>query len=149
VVNIIFGGDAIFNKRGQKLAWHEILAAEPDIHTLLRNSAVPITFSREDQWTSFSALGKFLLVLDPVVAGSQLTRVLIDGGSSLNLIFVSTSKKMGLNVAGKLTPSKPPFYRIVPGYSSTPIGTVIIPVTFGTKDNYQTEHIKIKVANFE
>jgi hypothetical protein len=36
----------------------------------LRYSEVPISFFRDDQWTSFSELGKFLLVLDPVMAGS-------------------------------------------------------------------------------
>jgi hypothetical protein len=34
------------------------------------------------------------LVLDPVVAEVKLTRVLIDGGSGLNLIFASTLRKM-------------------------------------------------------
>ena len=46
----------------------------------LKHSEDPIIFSCEDQWTSFSEPGKFPLVLDPVVAGSRLTRVLIDGG---------------------------------------------------------------------
>jgi hypothetical protein len=56
----------------------------------LRYSEVWIFFSRDDQWTSFSEPEKFPLVLDPVVAGSQLTRVLIDGGRGLNLLFAST-----------------------------------------------------------
>jgi hypothetical protein len=54
---------------------------------------VPISFSRDDQWTSFSEPGKFPLVLDPVVAGVRLTKVLIDSGSGLNLIFGSTLRK--------------------------------------------------------
>ena len=72
------------------------------------------------------------------MAGSQLTRVLIDGGSGLNLLFASTLKKMGLNLMDKLTPSKANFYSIVPWNSSTLIGTVTLPITFGTKENYQT-----------
>jgi hypothetical protein len=36
----------------------------------LRYSEVLISFSRDDQWTSFSESGKFPLVLDPVLAGS-------------------------------------------------------------------------------
>jgi hypothetical protein len=81
----------------------------------LRYSEVPISFSRDDQWTSFSEPGKFPLALDPVVAGSQLTRVLIDGGSSLNLLFASTLKKLRLDISKMLTPSKAPFYGIIPG----------------------------------
>ena len=149
MVNIIFGGESSFSKRAQKLAWREILSLEPATPRPLKHSEVPITFSREDQWTSFSEPRKFPLVLDPVVAGSRLTRVLIDGGSGLNLLFASTLKKMGLDLSDKLTPSKAPFYGIVSGNSTTPIGTVSLPVTFGTKENYRTEHIKFEVTNFE
>ena len=122
---------------------------EPAIRKPLRHSEIPITFSREDQWTSFSLPGKFLLVLDPVVAGSILTRVLIDGGSGLNLIFMSTITKMGLDISDKLKPTKAPFYGIVPGNASTLIGIVVLPVTFGTPDNYRTELIKFDVADFK
>jgi hypothetical protein len=115
----------------------------------MRHSEIPITFSREDEWTSFSELGKFPLVLDPVVAGSILTRVLIDEGSGLNLIFMSTITKMGLNISDKLKPSKAPFYIIMPGNASFPVGTVVLLVTFGTPDNYRTELIKFEVADFE
>jgi hypothetical protein len=64
----------------------------------------PHLVSRDDQWTSFSEPGKFPLVLDPVVAEVKLTKVLIDGGSGLNLIFVSTLKKMGLDFKDMLVP---------------------------------------------
>jgi hypothetical protein len=85
IVNVIFGGDGGFpSKRVQTLTLHEILSVEPAIQRPLRYSEVLISLSRDDQWTSFFELEKFLLVQDPVVVGSQLTRVLIDGGSSLN-----------------------------------------------------------------
>jgi hypothetical protein len=106
-------------------------------------------FSRTDQWTSFSEPGKFPLVLDPVVAEVKLTRVLINGGSGLNLIFASTLKKMGLDLTNKLVPSKAPFYGIVPGHATHPLGTVVLLVTFRTRENYRTEFIKFEVANFE
>jgi hypothetical protein len=139
VVNVIFAGDRAFpTKHVQKLTLREILSIERAIQRPLRYSEVPISFSREDQWTSFSEPGKFPLVLDPVVAGSQLTRVLIDGWSGLNLLFASTLKKMGLDISKMFTPSKAPFYGIVPGNAATPIGSVILLVTFGTKENYFT-----------
>jgi hypothetical protein len=83
------------------------------------------------------------------VADSQLTRVLIDGGSGLNLLFASTLKKMGLNISKMLNPSRAPFYGIVPGNAATPLGSLVLPVTFRMKDNYRTEYIKFKVADFE
>jgi hypothetical protein len=114
----------------------------------LRYSEVPIS-SRDDQWTSFSELGKFPLVLDPVMAGSQLTRVLIDGRCGLNLLFASTLKKMGLDISKMLTPSRAPFYGIFAGNVATPLSSVVLPITFGMKDNYRTKYIKFEVADFE
>jgi hypothetical protein len=87
--------------------------------------------------------------LDSVVAEVRLTKVLIDGGSGLNLIFASTLRKMGLNFADMLVPSKSPFYGIVPGNAAHPHGMVVLPVTFSTRENYRTEFIKFEVANFE
>jgi hypothetical protein len=88
-------------------------------------------------------------MLDPVVASVRLTRVLIDGGSGLNLLFASTLQKMGLDITDMLTPSKTPFYGIVPGNLATPLRTVTLPVTFGTRENYRTEYIKFELENFE
>jgi hypothetical protein len=93
--------------------------------------------------------GKLPLVLDPVLAEVKLTRVLIDGGSGLNLIFTSTLRKMGLDLTDMLIPSKSPFYGIVPGNATHPLGMVVLPVTFGMRENYRTEFIKFEVANFD
>jgi hypothetical protein len=84
-----------------------------------------------------------------VVAEVKLTKVLIDGESGLNLIFTSTLRKMGLDFTDMLVPSKSPFYGIVPRNAAHPLGTVVLPVTFGTRENDRTEFIKFEVANFE
>jgi hypothetical protein len=55
---------------------------------------------------------------------------------------------MGLDISKMLTPSKAPFYSIVPDNAATPLGSVVLPVTFGTNDNYRTEYIKFEVADF-
>jgi hypothetical protein len=83
------------------------------------------------------------------MAGSQLTRVFIDGGSGLNLLFASTLKKMGLDISKMLTPSRAPFYGIIPGNTATTLGSVVLPVTVATNDNYRMEYIKFEVADFE
>jgi hypothetical protein len=67
-VNILFGG--LPTKRSQKATRREVLNIEPAVPTPLRWSEVPITFSRVDQWTSFSEPGRFPLVLKPVVVGA-------------------------------------------------------------------------------
>jgi hypothetical protein len=114
------------------------MSVEPAVPRPLWWSEIPISFSHDDQWTSFSEPGKFPLVLDTVVAEAKLTRVLIDGGSGLNLIFASTLRKMGLDLTDMLILSKSPFYGIVPGNAAHPLGMVVLPVTFSTRENYRT-----------
>jgi hypothetical protein len=149
-INVIFGGDEESNsRREQKLLLREIMSVKPVVPRPLRWSEVPISFSHDDQWTSFLEPKNFPLVLDPVVAEVKLTRRVIDGGSSLNLIFASTLRKMDLDLTDMLIPSKSPFYGIVPGNAAHPLGTVVLPFTFGTREIYRTEFIKFEVANFE
>jgi hypothetical protein len=146
-VNVLFGG--LPTKRSQKATRREVLNIEPAILTPLRWSEVPITFSSVDQWTSFSEPGHFPLVLKIVVAGSKLNKVLIDGGSGLNILFTKTLQKMKLDITDMLTKSALPFYGIVPGNAAIPLGSVVLPVTFGeTRKNYGTEYIKFGVADF-
>jgi hypothetical protein len=126
------------------------MSIELAVSTPLRWSEVPITFFRADQWTSFSEPGRFPLVLKPVVAGSNLNKVLIDGGSGLNVLFTKTLKKMYLDITHMLTKSTLPFYGIVPDNTAIPLGSVVLPVTFGeSRGNYRTEYIKFEVADFE
>jgi hypothetical protein len=147
-VNVLFGG--LPTRRSQKATRWDVLNIEPAAPTPLRWSQVPITFSHTDQWTSFSETGRFPLVLKPVVAGSRLNKVLIDGGSGLNVLFTKTLKKMKLDITHMLTKSTLPFYSIVPGNTTIPLGSVVLPVTFGeTRENYRTESIKFEVADFE
>jgi hypothetical protein len=48
-----------------------------------------------------------------------------------------------------LTPSRAPFNGIIPGNVATPLSSVVLPVTFGTKGKYCTEYIKFEVADFK
>ena len=48
------------------------------------------------------------MVLDPIVDGFHLTRVLMDGGSSLNLLYQDTVRKMGIDPS-RIKPTKTTF----------------------------------------
>jgi hypothetical protein len=147
-VNVLFDGLPI--RRSQKATRREVLNIKPAVPTPLRWSEVPITFSCADQWTSFSEPGRFPPVLKPVVAGSRLKKVLINGGSGLNVLLTKTLKKMKLDITDMLTNSASPFYGIVPGNMAIPLGPVVLPVTFGEiRENYCTEYIKFEVTDFE
>jgi hypothetical protein len=78
-----------------------------------------------------------------------ITKVLIDGGAGLNITFLETLRKMGLDFARLITPTGIPFYGIVPGKAAMPFGQITLPVMFETQTNYQTKFIQFEVADFE
>jgi hypothetical protein len=77
--------------------------------------------------------------LDLTIAGMIVTKVLIDGGVWLNIIFSDTLRKMGLEFTGMITLISVPFYEIVPSKAAMPLGQITLSVTFGTPTNYRTE----------
>ena len=84
-------------KRERKRALWDVYAMEPVAPKFNPWSACPITFDRRDHPTSIRHGGSAALVLDPIIDGFHLTRVLMDGGSSLNLIYQDTIRGMGLD----------------------------------------------------
>jgi hypothetical protein len=90
-VNYIFGGpDSYEPKRKQKLTAWEVLVVKPTTLEYLRWSEVPITFDRGDHPDFTPKSGWYRLVVCPIVKDVKLNRVLVDGGSSLNLLFLKT-----------------------------------------------------------
>ena len=71
--------------------------------------------------------GAYALVLDPVMVGPQMpvkfSRVLIDNGSSINIMYHDTMVKLGVT-RNMLQPSKTTFHGIVPGVSCSPMGSI-------------------------
>jgi hypothetical protein len=83
-----------------------------------------------------------------VIRESRVKKVLVDGGSSINVTFPRTL--LGLGVALKeLHESDTPFFGIVPTEGEYPLGHIYMPVTFGTPDNYRTEFLRFEVASFD
>jgi hypothetical protein len=76
-----------------------------------------------------------------------LPKTLIDGGSSLNIIFTETLRKMEFDFS-KMIAWDEPFYGVVPGKAAYPIGRVCLPGTFGTEENFRTEYLTFEVADF-
>jgi len=149
VVNIIFGGSSAPScKRSIKLHNRDVNSVFRHPVEPLRWSEIPITFDRRDHWVHLSRLGAYPLVVNPVIRQIRLARVLVDGGSALNIIFAKTLEDTGFDTT-KLVPSDQAFYGIIPHAGSTPVGKVTLPVTFGTRDNYRTESIIFEVAPFE
>jgi hypothetical protein len=66
------------------------MAVSPATLEYLKWSEVPITFNRSDHPNFVPKLGKYPLIVCPIVKDVKLNRVLIDGGSSLNILFLKT-----------------------------------------------------------
>jgi hypothetical protein len=76
-----------------------------------------------------------------------LPKTLIDGGSSLNIIFTETLRKMDLDL-NKMIACDEFFYEVLPGKAAYPIGRVCLPGIFGTKENFLTEYLIFEVVDF-
>ena len=63
----------------------EVYSVEPATPSFLKWSESPITFDRSDHPGRVHRPGKLPLVVDPVVGTKRLTKVLMDGGSGLNI----------------------------------------------------------------
>jgi hypothetical protein len=71
--------------------------------------------------------GGYALVLNPIMFSEMHTchfsRVLIDGGSSINLLYRTSMEKLRIT-AIQLKPTKLTFHDIVPGHSCMPMGRI-------------------------
>ena len=70
----------------------------------------------------------------------RFSRILIDGGSSINILYRDTMEKLGIKEK-QLLPSQTVFHGIVAGLSCSPIGNIKIDVLFGDKDHFRRELI--------
>jgi hypothetical protein len=119
---MIFGGPTMYDsKHRQKLARQEVYAAEPATPAFLRWSRSPITFDRSDHPESVPYLDRYPLVIDPIIDKKHLSKVMVDGGSGLNIMFIETLDAMGIN-RSRIQPSRAPFHSIMLGKQAKPLG---------------------------
>jgi hypothetical protein len=107
-----------------------------------------ITFSRADQWLNFDHPGKYPLLVDPMIRESRVKKILVDGGSSINITFPRTLQALGVALKD-IIELDTPFFGIVPTEGEYPLGHIYLSVTFGTPGNYRTEFLRFKVARFD
>ena len=87
------------------------------------------------------------VVLDPIINGFHLTRVLMDGGSSLNLLYQDTVRKMGIDLS-IIKPTQTTFKGIIPGVEAHCTGSIALEVVFGSPDNYRIEELTFDIIPF-
>jgi hypothetical protein len=88
---MIYGGQVEnASARHHKQERREVCSVKVAPPVYLDWSDKPITFDQGDHPDRVSSPGKYPLVVDPVIDNIRLTKVLMDGGSSLNIIYVET-----------------------------------------------------------
>jgi hypothetical protein len=122
-VRSIFGGKvALENGRQRKLTARVVLAlnnsdkrvADPKYQNW---SHQPITFIRVDQWANILEPGCFPLILDPIIRNIRFEKVLIDGGSALDILFCNALTELGITLED-LEPYDAPLWGVLPGQTS-------------------------------
>jgi hypothetical protein len=138
-VFLIFGGPTVdMSSHQRKRERHEVLAAEKAPPSFLDWLEDAITFSREDHPNRIPNPGQYPLVVDPVIGNARFSKVLMDGGSSVNILYAHTLRLLWIGL-DQLQPSTTPFHGVAPGKRVQPLGQIDLPVWFGTPYNYRKE----------
>ena len=87
------------------------------------------------------------MVLDPIIDGFHLTRVLMDGGNSLNMLYQDTVRKMGIDPS-RINPTKTTFKGVIPGVEARCTGSITLEVVFGSPDKFRSEELIFDVVPF-
>ena len=113
----------------------------------LKWSETVITFDRKDHPDHISQLGRFPLVVESIIGKTHLSRVLMDGGSGLNLLYAETYDAIGLSWLA-IRPSGAPFHGVIARLQVIPLLQVDISVTFGGRANFCTEMLTFEIVDF-
>jgi hypothetical protein len=145
---MIYGGPV-----ANALAWHrkqerrEVCWVKVAAPVYLDWSDKPITFDQGDHPDRVPSLGKYPLVVDPVIGNVRLTKVLMDGGSSLNIIYAETLGHLQIDLSS-VWAGATPFHGIIPGKRVQPLRQLDLPVCFGTPSNFRREILTFEVVGF-
>ena len=111
----IFGGPtANMTSRQRKCERREVFSVNKATPSYLDWSEDTISFGREDHPHYVPNPGQYPLVVDPIISNTCFSKVLMDGGSSLNIMYALTLELMGIGL-DKLRPSVSPFHGVAPG----------------------------------
>jgi hypothetical protein len=144
---VMYGGSWELNsRRNVKSLSREVLSATLGVpkaapHQQWRSTT--ISFGASDCPDNMAGADILPLITAPVIANMRLHHVLIDGGASLNVISHATFKQ--LQISGSLLGPSRPFSGVGP-QPVYPLGSITLPVTFRTEENFRTENVQFDVA---
>jgi hypothetical protein len=114
-VFLIFGGPTVdMSNRQRKRERHEVLAAEKAPPPSSTGWGTPSLSAARITRTASPNPGQYSLVVDLVRGNSRFSKVLMDRGSNLNILYAHTLRLMGIGL-DQLRPSMTPFHGVMPG----------------------------------
>jgi hypothetical protein len=134
------------SRRNVKSLRCEVLLATPRVSRVAphqRWRSTTISFGASDCPENMARAGILPLITAPVIANFKPHHVLIDGGAGLNVISHAAFRQLQ-TLGSRLGPSRP--FSGVGAQPVYPLGSIMLPVTFGTEENFRTENIQFDVA---
>jgi hypothetical protein len=121
---MIYGGQvANASARHRKQEHREVCLVKVAAPVYLDWSDKPITFDQSNHPDCVPSPGRYPLVVEPVIGNARLTKVLMDGGSSLNIIYAENLGLLGVDLSA-IRADAAPFHGIVPGKHVQPLGNL-------------------------
>ena len=111
---------ATVDKKEEKRIDHVVHATISQVSTkaFLPWSEKDISWTQKDHPKVVKEPGRLPLVVAPQINGYRLSKVLMDGGSGINILHLDAFERLKLDLS-KLNPTKTTFHSIVPGKSAT------------------------------
>jgi hypothetical protein len=145
---MIYGGQAVnASARHHKQERGEVCSVKVAAPVYLDWSDKPITFDQGDHPDCVPSPGRYPLIVDLVIGNVRLTKVLMDGGSSLNIFYTETLGLLGVDLS-TIRAGAAPFHGIVLGKRILPLRQLDLPVCFGTPSNFRKETLTFEVVGF-
>jgi hypothetical protein len=86
-------------------------------------------------------------VVTVVIENTRVTKILMDGGSGINILYKDAFDKLNVDIR-KLLALQSPFHGIVLGRRIMPLGMIDLSVTFGDAVHYRKETLSFEVVDF-
>ena len=116
----------------------------PEARKPLKWSRMPISFDEEDHPNHTTSVGCLPLLASPTIRNLKVTKMLVDGGAGLNLIFLAVISI--LQIGDEELEVTGTFQGVNPDRSH-PKGKIMLLVTFGGELNNRTERIVFDVVD--
>ncbi|XP_073367680.1 uncharacterized protein [Aegilops tauschii subsp. strangulata] len=136
------------SKSRLKVINREVNMVAPAAPAYLKWSQTAITFDQSNHPARVATPGRQALVVDPVVEGTRLTKVLMDGGSGLNILYAETLRGMGIPMS-KLSESNMRFHGVIPGKKAESLSQIALDVVFGDSNHFRKEKFTFEVVDFK